>query len=458
MKPIKVKVSKKLIAYNLPKSILDVVKDDLTVLNPKWLENKKMGRWNGNTTKYHKMYTRNKNVVSMPAAYMEDLFETLTHFGKRFDVIDQRVHCPVKFKFKGELRDYQKEACAEMLRYDFGTLESATGSGKTVMALYTVAANAQRTLIVVHTNDLADQWFERLQEFLDVSSHEIGFIGGGKLRVGRRITIAMVQSLYKCAEQLSKDFGYVIVDECHRTPSRTFTEAISNLKPKKMMGLSATPFRRDNLQQFIFWFVGPMRHKVEKEQLYENGHIVKPLFIMRSTPFTSIFDPVNEYSTMLSDLTLNEERNKLICKDVAAFESKNTACLILSDRKDHCDRLKAILKYSYNKNAALLTGDVKTTQRRTIINKINQGKIQHVIATGQLIGEGFDCKNLSALYLASPIKFSGRVLQYIGRIMRPDKSNTRPTVYDYVDWNISTLANSARSRMRVYGKENIIHK
>ena len=458
MKTIKVKVSKKLIAYNLPKSIFDTVKDDLTVLNPKWIENKKMGRWNGNTSKYRKMYKKNKNVVSMPAAYMEDLFETLTHFNKRFDVIDQRVHCPVKFKFKGELREYQKEACAAMLEYDFGTLESATGSGKTVMALYMIAANAQRTLIVVHTNDLANQWFERIQQFLDVSNYEIGFIGGGKLRVGRRITIAMVQSLYKCAKQLSKDFGYVIVDECHRTPSRTFTEAVGDLKPKKRTGLSATPFRRDNLEQFIFWTMGPLRHKVKKEKLYEDGHIVKPLFVMRSTPFTTIFDPINEYSTMLSDLTLNEERNKLICKDVAQFKSNNTACLILSDRKDHCDQLKAILKYSHKINAALLTGDVKTNERKRIIDKINQGKIQHVIATGQLIGEGFDCKNLSALYLASPIKFSGRVLQYIGRIMRPDKSNTRPTVYDYVDWNISTLANSARSRMRVYGKENIIHK
>jgi len=135
---------------------------------------------------------------------------------------------------------------------EFGTLSAPTGSGKTVMALYMIAVRKQPALIVVHNKDLALQWVDRIGEFLKISEKDVGFIGGGKNNIGEKITVSLVQSLYKCAEDTARHISFLIVDECHRCPSRTFTEAVSEFDSRYMLGLSATPYRRDQLSKLIF--------------------------------------------------------------------------------------------------------------------------------------------------------------------------------------------------------------
>ena len=112
------------------------------------------------------------------------------------------------------------------------------------MALYILAQRKQPALIIVHTADLARQWSERIESFLNIPVKEIGRIGGGKKKIGEKITVALVQSLYKCAETVAPQVGHLIVDECHRTPSRTFTDAVTEFDARYMLGLSATPWRR----------------------------------------------------------------------------------------------------------------------------------------------------------------------------------------------------------------------
>ena len=154
-----------------------------------------------------------------------------------------------------------------MLARDFGTLNSATGSGKTIMALYMVARRQQPTLIIVHTKDLAAQWTQRIEAFLGIAADKVGVIGAGKNVVGQEITIALVQSLYKCVEDVAEHIGFLVVDECHRCPSRTFTEAVSGFDARYMLGLSATPWRRDKLSKLIFWHLGDVHHEVDKNRL-----------------------------------------------------------------------------------------------------------------------------------------------------------------------------------------------
>ena len=184
--------------------------------------------------------------------------------------------------------------------------------------------------------------------------------------------------------------------------------------------------------------------------MIENGDILQADVVVRETNFTTCLDPSNEYSKMLSELTQNIERNRLIASDVAR-EAKNGGgiCLALSDRKAHCEVLQKLLANDYNVSSALLTGDVPVKQRQDIVNRLNQGKIKALVATGQLIGEGFDCKGLSTLFLATPIRFDGRVLQYLGRVLRPAKGKARPKVYDYIDSRIGVLRVSAKSRQSV---------
>jgi superfamily II DNA or RNA helicase len=218
-----------------------------------------------------------------------------------------------------------------------------------------------------------------------------------------------------------------------------------------MLGLSATPYRRDKLSKLIFWHIGDVHHEVDKNHLLETGDVLPVEVTIRETDFKPYFDPVNHYSKMLSELTMNDKRNHLIAADVAKEAQKERGvCLVLSDRKKHCETLQSLLKYKYKISSELLTGSLSAGHRQKVIDRLNKGKVKVLIATGQLIGEGFDCKDLSTLFLATPIRFSGRVVQYLGRILRPAPGKEKARLFDYVDINVDTLKNAAMARQKVY--------
>ncbi len=446
-------ISHNLQLENVPSEIMEILTGRLEILNPKWIENERMKRWNRGTPKSLRFFDRvGSSGLWIPRGYMRQLVLLCRRHKINYEIDDRRRSLPPKnFSFKGRLRPFQQKAVDEMLAKDFGTLSSATGSGKTIMALYMVARRRQPALIVVHTKDLASQWTERIETFLGIPAPKVGLIGSGKKELGDKITVALVQSLYKCVEEIADHIGFLVVDECHRCPSRIFTEAVTGFDARYMLGLSATPWRRDKLSKLIFWHLGDVHHEVDKAHLVETGDVLPAEVIVRETNFKPFYDPVNEYSKMLSELTADTDRNVLIASDVAQ-ETLNCGgiCLVLSDRKAHCENLQSLLKYRFKIDSELLTGDLNLRERQKVIERLNQNKVDVVIATGQLIGEGFDCKNLSTLFLATPISFSGRVLQYLGRVLRPAPGKKMARVFDYIDIHVETLTKAAQSRQRVY--------
>jgi superfamily II DNA or RNA helicase len=438
---------------NVPPELLAILTAKLEILNPKWVENERMGRWNRGTPQVLRFYDKvGRTGLWIPRGYMRQLILLCRRYNLQYEIDDQRRRlAPVDYTFKGKLRPFQQVAVDRMLARDFGTLSSATGSGKTIMALYMIAQRRQPTLIIVHTRDLAAQWTQRIEKFLGIGAGKIGLIGGGKKELGEKVTIALVQSLYKCVEEIAGHIGFLVVDECHRCPSRTFTEAVTGFDAKYMVGLSATPWRRDKLSKLIFWHLGDVHHEVDKKYLIETGNVLPAEVITRETDFKPHFDPVTEYSKMLSELTADTERNVLIAADVARESASNDGiCLVLSDRKAHCENLRALLKYRFKVDSEILTGDLNMDQRLKVIERLDQKKVHVVIATGQLIGEGFDCRNLSTLFLATPIRFSGRVLQYLGRVLRPAPGKKIARVFDYVDIHVETLTKAALARQKIY--------
>ena len=453
MAPFTITISHNLQLENVPSEIMEILTERLEILNPKWIENERMKRWNRGTPKSLRFFDRvGSSGLWIPRGYMRQLVLLCRRHKINYEIDDRRRSLPPKnFSFKGRLRPFQQKAVDEMLAKDFGTLSSATGSGKTIMALYMVARRRQPALIVVHTKDLASQWTERIETFLGIPAPKVGLIGSGKKELGDKITVALVQSLYKCVEEMADHIGFLVVDECHRCPSRIFTEAVTGFDARYMLGLSATPWRRDKLSKLIFWHLGDVHHEVDKAHLVETGNVLPAEVIVRETNFKPYYDPVNEYSKMLSELTADTDRNVLIASDVAQ-ETLNCGgiCLVLSDRKAHCENLQSLLKYRFKIDSELLTGDLNLSERQKVIERLNQNKVDVVIATGQLIGEGFDCKNLSTLFLATPISFSGRVLQYLGRVLRPAPAKKMARVFDYIDIHVETLTKAAQSRQRVY--------
>jgi len=434
-----------------PAHLQAAIQAQLTFTNPKWLDNNRMGRWQGNTPREIRCYEDgDAGALIIPRGFTGQLLHICREAGKVPVIIDEtRQLDPVEFNFTGQLRPFQEPAVDDILSRRHTTLSAATGAGKTIMSLAIIAQRRQPALVVVHTKELLNQWVDRAVTFLGIPAKEIGIIGGGKKRIGDKLNIALVQSLYKVADEIAPYIGHLVVDECHRAPSRKFTEAVTAFDCKYLLGLSATPYRRDRLSQLIFFYLGNVHHQVDKAELIAGGHILKAKVINRETSFRAHSDPSAEYSAMLKELTADRERNAQITADVASQMGQGVA-LVLSDRKSHCHDLQEMLKAIHGINAEVLTGDTPTKQREALVEKINAGDVPVLIATGQLIGEGFDCRHLSNLFLATPIKFSGRLLQYTGRILRPGPGKATPRVYDYIDVNVGPLVAAAKARQRVY--------
>lgn len=430
-----------------------LLKKNLTLINPTWIDNEKHRRWNKGIPKHLEFFSESADGLEIPRGYMRSLITILRGLDLDFEIDDQRRRLPeTEFHFQGELKSFQQNAVDHVLKKHFAVLTAPTGAGKTVMMLAIIAERKQPCLIIVHTRDLAAQWINRIEQFLGIPQKEVGFIGSGKFKLGEKITVAMVQSLYKCARETAPHVGHLVVDECHRTPSRTFHEAVSIFDSYYMTGLSATPFRRDRLSSLIFWHLGDQAFEVNKQDLIDRGHILQAEVIVRPTQFTSRTDPTHQYSKLMGELIEDCSRNELIASDVA-HESRceNGVCLVLSDRKNHCRAIQYILKTEYGLDADLLTGDLKSEERQHILDRLNRKEISILIATSQLLGEGFDSKQLSSLFLIYPIRFSGRLLQYLGRILRPG-TNKKARVFDYVDVNIGVLEAAAQARQRVYAQ------
>ena len=437
--------------HDAPGPFRAALMDRLSFENPAYLENEKRGRWNGNTPLVLKFYrTLKDGTLVVPRGFSGQVIALAQRYGVRFEFDDKRRVLPsVDFAFTGQLRAFQEAAVGAMLRKDFGVLSAPTGSGKTIMALHLIAARRQPALIVVHTKELLSQWIDRIEMFLDTPRAEIGVIGGGKKRIGEKITVALVQSLTKCAGEISPYIGHLVIDECHHAPSKTFTDIMTAFDCKYMLGLSATPWRRDGLSRLIFWHIGDVVHEIKKAGLVESGNVLPFEVTVKETRFQSSYDPSEEYSKMLSELTEDPERNQLIADSVKVEAEGPGASLVLSDRKNHCEELRCLLQRR-GIHADVLTGDCTAKERKEIVARLNRGEIKTLIATGQLVGEGFDCAGLTRLFIATPIRFDGRLIQYLGRVLRPAPGKGKAQVVDFVDSRVGVLKAAARARRKVY--------
>ena len=443
---MKLELSKNCVLSGADQSVTDRIKQALTMKNPAYIEAKKYERWTGNIDKTLCFFegTEDGNLL-FPRGFLRQALTLIRAqtgitgipFQDNRHVLDE-----ISFKFTGKLRPYQDQALQILLKKDFGVLEALMGSGKTVVALAVIAARMQPTLILVHNKELLYQWRDRIAKFLGVSA---GLVGDGLVDI-QPVTISIINSAKKRLLELPKYFGQVIVDECHRTPATMFSEVVQAFDCKYMLGLSATPYRRDGLTSLIHWFVGNLAHKIDSKELEDLGAVLIPEIRTRETGFN--------YQKLLSLVVVDKDRNNMIVQDVI-WEAKHYSgtALVVSDRVEHCEIFGKILAERYpGLSVKILTGQLKSKERTSLVENIRAGKVKVVIATIQLIGEGFDCPGLSSLFLATPIKFSGRLIQVIGRILRP-ADGKKPRVYDYRD-PVGPLFASARAREKTYKEMN----
>ncbi len=431
---------------NLPFIVEDHLHKRMTFVNPAYVEKEKHGYWTGDTPRELSFLERTDEGLIIPRGFISQLLSIFNRYGISYTIDDKTRSLPeVPFEFRGQLYPFQEEAVKAVLKNRFGVIDAPAGSGKTVIGLYVIAKRRQPALVIVHTKELMNQWQARAVEYLGLSEDEIGLIGGCKKEIGPRLTIGIVNSVYKIADELRDYIGFLIVDECHRTPAKTFTEAVTAFDSRYMLALSATPFRRDGLTKLIYYHLGDERYRVEPKALQDLGRIMRAGLVVTNTDFDYPYE--DDYQQMIEALVNDGDRNSLIANSILKINGDEGISLVISDRKSHCRTLFDLIKEK--RSVEVLNGDMTSKRREAIVARLNRGGVKVLIATAQLIGEGFDLPALSHIFLATPIKFTGRVIQYIGRILRVAEGKTKATVYDFVD-KPGVLQASFRTRKHAY--------
>ena len=367
----------------------------------------------------------------------------------------------IDIAFTGELRQNQQEAVNTLMQYDMGIMKAVPGFGKTVMALYMIAQRTVSTLVIVPNKEIQKQWEQRIHEFLTIPPGKskrdsyIGIYNGSKKKLRGHLDIAVAASLANLEDiaVTLKEYGMIIVDECHHAASDTFTRVLRNVNARYIYGFSATPKRKDGLEKIMHMFCGPIRYETSSFQI-QNTYRFQQLLIPRMTT-TRCLDDNKTYTQYCSDLMNDQIRNYLIVKDVVKEFQNDGKIIILSERKQHLTILYEMLKHLHI-HVYVLTGERKTKERNEIIAKVRNFNSKEkfiLLATSKLLGEGFDLPALSTLFLVMPISDESRIEQYTGRIHRNVEGKDMVKVYDYVDAHIPMLEAMFHKRLKQYQKE-----
>ena len=340
---------------------------------------------------------------------------------------------PLNVDFVGKLRLDQEEAVAAMLHHDIGVLCAPTAFGKTVIAAAMITRRGVNTLVLVHRTELLKQWQERLQAFLGISKGVVGTIGGGKAKPTGKIDIAVMQSLSRQGDvnSLVENYGHVIVDECHHVGAASFDAILKRTKAKYVLGLTATPIRRDGLQPIIFMQCGPIRHTALRSTSAPHD-----LSVLPHTRYDRIDLPQEAgIQDVFRHLTNDQARTNAIAVEVENAYCQGRKVLVLTERTEHLDAIKAAL---VGKVPApfVLHGRMSKKQRVLLITEINAlapDAPRILLATGKLVGEGFDHPPLDTMVLAMPVSWKGTLQQYAGRLHREHTTKTDVRIIDFVD-------------------------
>ena len=395
------------------------------------------------------------NHVALPRGCLTEVLALLGAHQVKAEVRDERFGgTAIEAEFRGQLRTSQREAVSTLNGCDEGILSAPPAFGKTAVAAWLIAERKVSTLVLVHRQQLLDQWRERLMMFLELPPTSVGQIGGGKRDRSGRVDVALLQSLHRKGEvkDCVAEYGQVIVDECHHISAFTFEQVMRQIKAKYVVGLTATPTRKDGHHPIIFMQCGPVRFSLSARGMTE------------STPFEHFVIPRQTDFRMapnLTDVTIHDvyaalvrdrARNEMIVEDLVRAVESGHSPLLLTGRTEHLKYFETKLT-GVVKNVFVLKGGMGTKQRRAVaeaLASVGETDQRVILATGSYIGEGFDDARLDTLFLTMPISWKGTLQQYVGRLHRLHDNKRVVRVYDYVDAEVPMLARMYERRLKGY--------
>ena len=457
---------------NLQPMIQNQIRRMAAFLNPVYFKNQAMGLSNFENYRYIYLGSDEGGFIKVPRGILENIIEECEKAGIEYEIEDKRSKGhPIHVEFIGKLKESQIPAVEKFLQYDNGILNAATAFGKTVVCCDVIAQRQVSTLILIQSSALLEQWKEALEKFLHIDEElpEYETPAGRKKRrksvVGKLqgahdsttgiIDIAMVGSVCKNGEyhRRLKEYGLILVDECHHAASDTIVDILQEAKAKYVYGVTATPFRGDGLDKINYMLLGSIRYQyTSKDRAKEQGieHLVYPRFTRAVAPrFSQDKMHPNEAYEIIRN---NEDRDELIIRDVKQCVEDGRTPVVLSKYVEHSKRLYQRL-INYADKVFLLSGSNSKKEHKEILKQMNQvapGESMILVATGKLIGEGFDYPRLDTLIMATPVAWKGVVEQYAGRLNRDYDGKKSVIIYDYVDSHISMFDRMYHKRLKAY--------
>jgi superfamily II DNA or RNA helicase len=413
---------------------------------------------------------------ALPRGCLDEVQQLLQSLKIKVVVRDERCGgVPLNVSFRGLLRPEQEAAARAMLAHDNGVLAATTAFGKTVLAAWLIAQRGVNTLVLVHRQQLLEQWIERLGAFLDLPAKSIGRLGGGRKKLTGVLDVALMQSLVRkdAVDDRVAEYGHLVVDECHHLSARSFELVARRARARFVTGLSATVARKDGHHPIIFMQCGPVRFRVDARQQAAARPFAHQVFV-RPTGFRDPASPAQyathatedargEFHRLYEALHHDERRNALICADVVSAVREGRFPLLLTERTEHLQKLTAILSAEIPHVITLQGGmgrkelkDALDRLAKTVMQPFVAGATKGcmdgrvVLATGGFIGEGFDDPRLDTLFLALPVSWRGTIAQYVGRLHRLHEGKREARVYDYADLDVPMLARMFDRRCRGY--------
>jgi superfamily II DNA or RNA helicase len=392
----------------------------------------------------------------LPRGLGDRVVSVLEEAGSRIEISDVRADGePQRFELAVSLRDDQAAAVSDLAAHELGVLVAEPGAGKTIMGCALIAEHGVSTLILVDRKALADQWRSRIRDVLGVRA---GQLGGGRSSLRGVVDVVTLQTLARREDvaELTAGYGLILVDECHHLPAAAFENAARQIRARRWVGLTATPYRRDGLDELIHHQLGPIRHTITPPPAGTLGAEDTPdrLLMVHPTSYEYLgqADPSEPggMAAIYRDLVADEVRRDQVVGDVIEALGRGRNCLVLTQWKDHVESLARELR-DEGRDPVVLRGGMGARERKAALARLEPGEAPLlVVATGSYVGEGFDCPALDALFLAAPVAFKGRLVQFAGRVLRPHPGKATAEVHDYHDELTGVLASALAKRAPGY--------
>jgi len=458
------------------------VKKECKLKNPKYAIIYNMGYPVDNIPYYLHCYAISNNILKIHRGYLTELSE----FKLKFE--DNMVDIPVEgIDIKFNPRKYQNDCIKTIIdSNEFqGYILAPCGSGKTFIAMQLMSELKQKTVILVHTTMLMEQWKRDILNNTTIKEHELGLFYGKRKKIGSKVTIAMVQSLNKVITKLSDKWGLVILDEMHKVPAVTFAKTVNNLKAKYRYGLTATLRRKDGLHILIPKIFGNMLYKVDEKDLTEKK--IKNICVIRPTKFELLsasekalkrnnklkaiikyakqkgdtelerrmsaqLNRKFDYTTYMEEIVNDKQRNQLIISDVMKEVDNGHKCVIFCERVAHCIKLDNTFKKKGYKSMLIIGGVAESIGVKDIYKYadklMNDDELDIIIGTPQCINESMSITILDRAFITNSLVSNiSKIKQQKGRIERYKENKTAVTYYY---WDKYMFDNPTRTLKKIF--------